>query len=277
MLKGQGPSGKSPAKQKVEAAASLSEALERSNTLQTREKTMYVHSGPLDGECHHDERFTIYIEVEKNLGACNCVSGQSGPCLCLDHRDHQRSSCERYPGNNTTCVIEPQSLSSLQRMAIGWGEDAIEIVGRTGLPRVWAGEDGIITAYAMTLGEACHTLVKASDFIRKQRLQKLTAPKPMPMPAAVHKKPSQPVTSKEPMPIHIFIRDRLWQWSLWVCTGTSQLSDVSPYDATDLKEEFDDIVEYDTENSHWSDDCHWQESGTMLWMKWAPMPQGAAG
>ena len=79
------------------------------------------------------------------------------------------------------------------------GEQANQIVGRVAGARLWAGTEALIAAYAVTLGEARHILVKARDFIRTQRLQKLTALKPTLMPTAktVPKQPSKTVIGKE--------------------------------------------------------------------------------
>ena len=57
------------------------------------------------------------------------------------------------------------------------GEEANQIVGRVAGARMWAGADALVAAYVVTLGEARHILVKARDFIKRQTLQKLTAPK----------------------------------------------------------------------------------------------------
>ena len=79
------------------------------------------------------------------------------------------------------------------------GEETNQIVGRVAGARLWAGTEAMICAYAVTLGEARHILVKAREFIRMQRLQKLTAPKTIPMPTAklVPKQPSKPFVGKE--------------------------------------------------------------------------------
>ena len=58
------------------------------------------------------------------------------------------------------------------------GEQAHEIVSRVSSMRMWAGTDALIAAYVVTLSEARHILVKAREFIKRQRIQKLTTHKP---------------------------------------------------------------------------------------------------
>ena len=77
-------------------------------------------------------------------------------------------------------------------------EQAHEIVGRVAGARMWAGTDALIAAYVVTLGEARHILVKACEFIKRQRIQKLTTPKSTGgVPSAPPKKLKKPVVGKE--------------------------------------------------------------------------------
>ena len=77
-------------------------------------------------------------------------------------------------------------------------EQAHEIVGRVSGARTWAGTDALVAAYVVTLGEACHILVKAREFIRRQKLQKLTTPKSVgEARSAPPKKLEKPVVGKE--------------------------------------------------------------------------------
>ena len=56
----------------------------------------------------------------------------------------------------------------------------------------------MIAAYSVILGKARHILVKAREFIRKQRIQKLTAPKlTAEVPSAPSKKLEKPTIGKE--------------------------------------------------------------------------------
>ena len=63
----------------------------------------------------------------------------------------------------------------------------------------------------ITLMEACHILVKARDFIRKQRIQKLTNPKPTTL-SAVPKMKEKAAKTKEPEPWHrkVCRADKYW-------------------------------------------------------------------
>ena len=68
-----------------------------------------------------------------------------------------------------------------RRQSVGEGytrEEAHEIIGLGCQCKwMWAGTDAFVAAYVVMLGEARHILVKAREFIRKQRLQRLTSPK----------------------------------------------------------------------------------------------------
>ena len=78
------------------------------------------------------------------------------------------------------------------------GEQAHEIVGRVAGEWMWAGTEAFIAAYVVTLGEARHILVKAREFIRGQRIQKLMTPKPTRgAPSAQPKKLEKPAVGKE--------------------------------------------------------------------------------
>ena len=57
------------------------------------------------------------------------------------------------------------------------GDQALGIIARLEGHRLWASTEATITACPIMLMEAQHILVKARDFIRKQRIQKLTGPK----------------------------------------------------------------------------------------------------
>ena len=59
------------------------------------------------------------------------------------------------------------------------GDQALEIIARLEGHWLWAGTEVMITACPIMLMEARHILVKVRDFIRKQRIQKLTSPKPI--------------------------------------------------------------------------------------------------
>ena len=85
------------------------------------------------------------------------------------------------------------------------GDQALEIGARLEGHRLWAGTEATITACPITLMEARHILVKARDFIRKQRIQKLTSPK-LTTPSAVPKTKEKTSKAKEPEPWHGEVR-----------------------------------------------------------------------
>ena len=72
------------------------------------------------------------------------------------------------------------------------GEQAHEIIAQ-----MWAGTDAYIVAYVVTLPEAHHILVKAREFIKRQRIQKLTTLKPTGVVSAPPKKLEKPAVGKE--------------------------------------------------------------------------------
>ena len=93
------------------------------------------------------------------------------------------------------------------------GEQAHEIVGRVSGTRTWAGTDALVAAYVVTLGKARHILVKAREFIRRQKIQKLTTPKSIgETRSAPPKKLEKPVVGKEAEHRRSKVRraDRYW-------------------------------------------------------------------
>ena len=78
------------------------------------------------------------------------------------------------------------------------GEQAHEIIGQVSSTQMWAGTDALVAAYVVMLGEARHILVKAREFIKRQRIQKLMTPKPAGgVLSAPPKKIEKPVVGKE--------------------------------------------------------------------------------
>ena len=156
--------------------------------------------------------------------------------------------------------------------------------------RSWAGTDALVAAYAVTLGEVRHLLVKAREFVRRQTIQKALAPKSPPTP-----------TERERKPVVSEAREHRWKkvrwadvyWARKLESGHAQHmqrlidkrlealmhpplvdvsyssrldsedgpyesaqdaastpSDSSPCEVTDSEEEGDDVIAYDTEDSH---------------------------
>ena len=197
-------------------------------------------------------------------------------------------------------ILSPTACMAFKgRRSVGEGyigEEANQIVGRVTRARLWAGTEAMICAYAVTLGEARHILVKAREFIRTQRIQKLTTPKTIPMPTAkpVPKQPSKPSVGREAEHRRSKVKRADKYWAKKLESGHTQhtqrliderleelthpplidppyssgtdsadelyesaqeplgyTTDSSPYEVTDTEDEdWDDIVEYDTETSH---------------------------
>ena len=78
-------------------------------------------------------------------------------------------------------------------------DQALEIIARLEGHWLWAGTEATIMACLIMLMEARHILVKARDFIRKQRIQKLNSPKPT-NPSAVPEMKEKTSKAKEPEP-----------------------------------------------------------------------------
>ena len=82
----------------------------------------------------------------------------------------------------------------------------------------------MITACLITLVEARHFLVKARDFIQKQRIQKLTSPKPT-VPSAVLKKKEKAPKTKEPESQHRKVCQADKDWARKLEQGYAQHMD----------------------------------------------------
>ena len=148
---------------------------------------------PSDGEHCRGERFAIYVEVERHRGLATVLVDKAVPAytwteeIIKDHLDRD------IPEMTQLVILSPTAcifFKGRRSMGEGYtGEEAHQIVGRVAGARMWAGTDALVAAYVVTLGEARHILVKACDFIKRQTLQKLTAPKTMSgVPSAPSKK-----------------------------------------------------------------------------------------
>ena len=110
------------------------------------------------------------------------------------------------------------------------GDQALEIVARLEGHWLWASTEVTIMACPITLMEARHVLVKARDFIRKQRIQKLTSPKPTTL-LAVQKMKEKASKAKEPELQHgkVCRADKYWAKKLeqgyGQCTHAQQIID----------------------------------------------------
>ena len=136
---------------------------------------------PSDGERRRGERFAIYVKVERHRGLATVLVDKAVPAytwteeIIKDHLDRD------IPEMSQMVILSPTACICFKgRRSVGegyTGEEAQQIVGRVAGAQMWAGTDAFIAAYMVTLGEARHILVKAHDFIKRQRLQKLTASK----------------------------------------------------------------------------------------------------
>ena len=238
MPKGQGATGKSLGKQEADvelkALTSLAEAMEWNKLTKGEVSTEETHFQLSDGEHHHGERFAIYFEVEKRQGLVPTPTDRSVLAyIWTDEiiRDHVSRD---IPEMTQLVVLSPSGCLAFKgKRSLGegyMGDQALEIVTRLEGHRLWAGMEAMITACPITLMEARHILVKVRDFIRKQRIQKLTSPK-LTTPSAVPK--MKEMTSKakelEPQCGKVHRADKYWAKKLeqgyGQCTHTQQIID----------------------------------------------------
>ena len=170
------------------------------------------------------------------------------------------------------------------------GEEAHQIIDRVAGARSWAGTDALVAAYAVTLREARNLLVKAQEFVRCRTIQKVLAPKSPPTPTERERKPvigearehrrkkvrradvywARKLESGHTQHVQRLIDEQLealmhpalvdvpYSSGLDSDNGpygsaqdaASTPSDSLPYEVTDSEEEGDDVVAYDTEDSH---------------------------
>ena len=196
--------------------------------------TEEAHSQPLDGEHRCGERFTIYFEVEKQQGLVPTPADRSVPAYVWTDeiiRDH----VSRDIPEMTQLVVLSSSgcLAFKGKRSLGegyTGDQALEIITRLEGHWLWASMEVMITACPIMLMEARHVLIKARDFIRKQRIQKLTSPK-LTTPSAVPKMKEKTSKAKELEPRHgkVCQADKYWAKKLeqgyGQCTHTQQIID----------------------------------------------------
>ena len=199
----------------VKAMASLAEAMECSKLTKGEVSTEETPSQPSDGEHRRGKRFAIYFEVEKQQGMVPTLANRSVPAYVWTDeiiRDHVSRD---IPEMTQLIVLSPSGCVAFKgKRSLGegyMGDQALEIVGRLEGHWLWAGTEAMITACPMKIVEAQHVLVKARDFIQKQRIQKLTSPKLMTL-SAVPKKKEKVSKTKEPEPQHgkVCQADKYW-------------------------------------------------------------------
>ena len=171
------------------------------------------------------------------------------------------------------------------------GEEAHQIIDRVAGARSWAGTDALVAAYAVMLREARQLLVKAREFVRRWTIQKALAPKSPPTQTEQERKPivsearehrrkkvrrADVYWARKLESGHTQHAQRLIYERLEALThpplvdvpyssgldsddgpyGSAQDAtpgDSSPYEVADSEEEGDDVVAYDTEDSHQND------------------------
>ena len=187
----------------LKALTSLAEVMECNKLTKGEVSTEEAHSQPSDGEHCCRKRFTIYFEVEKQEGLVPTPADRSVPAYIWTNeiiRDHvSRDILEM----TQLVVLSPSGCLAFKvKRSLGegyTGDQALEIVTRLEGHWLWAGTEVMIMACPIMLMEARHILVKARDFIRKQRIQKLTSPKPT-TPSAMPKMKEKTSRAKEPEP-----------------------------------------------------------------------------
>ena len=207
MPKGEkGTTCKSPAKQETDVETKvimcLTNVLDKQKLSDGDRRTTDANPTLSDGECRRGERFAIYVEVERHRGLATVLVDKDVPTYTWTEeiiRDHLERD---IPEMTQMVILSPTACMFFKgRRSVGegyTGEQAHEIVGRVSSARMWAGTDALIGAFVVTLGEARHILVKASKFIKRQRIQKLTTLKLMGgAPSTSPKKLEKPAIGKE--------------------------------------------------------------------------------
>ena len=181
------------AKQEMEdgearALASVAEALEAHNKLATKRKSS-AGATLSDGECCRGEKYTLYMEVERDVGIGRPVADRALPSYVWNEeliRDHMDWVIEDISDitilSPTACLIFRGQRSAKE----GFGtEELQQIIERINGQYIWGGKNAVVVGIAVTLAESWHILVKARNFIRTQKLQKMTMPSTSPTPRDV--------------------------------------------------------------------------------------------
>ena len=175
----------------TKAVTSLAEAMERHRL--AHEKAGGACPTPPDAERHCRERSAIYVEVERHRGLETVVVDKAVPTYTWTEpiiQDH----LERYiPEMTQMIVLSTMAVIFFKgRRSVGegyTGEEAHQIIDRVAGVQSWAGTDALVAAYAVTLREARHLLVKAREFVRCWTIQKVLALKSPPAPTERERKP----------------------------------------------------------------------------------------
>ena len=161
------------------ALASVAEALDAHNKLAAKRKS---GAGPTlsDGECHRGEKYALYMEVERDVGIGQPLVDRALPSYAWNEeliRDHMDRVIEDISDitvlSPTACLI----FRGRRLVKEGFGtEELQQIIERINGQYIWAGKNALVVGIAVTLAESRHILAKARNFIRTQKLQKMTMP-----------------------------------------------------------------------------------------------------
>ena len=189
----------------LKALTSLAEAMECNKLTKGEVSIEEAHSQLSDGEHCCGKRFTFYFEVEKRQGLVPTPADRLVPAyIWTDEiiRDHVSRD---IPEMTQLVVLSPSgclAFKGKRSLREGYtGDQALEIVTRLEGHQLWASMEATIMVCPIMLMEARHVLVKARDFIRKQRIQKLTSPKLTTL-SAMPKMKEKTSKAKEPEPWH---------------------------------------------------------------------------
>ena len=176
------PGASMPARQETEdvearALANVADALDAHNKSATKRKSG-AGSTPSDGECHRGEKYALYMEVERDVGIGRPVADRALPSYAWNEeliRDHMDRVIEDI---SDIAVLSPMAcliFRGRRSAKEGFGaEELQQIIERINGQYIWAGKNVLVVGIAVTLAESRHILAKARNFIRIQKLQKMT-------------------------------------------------------------------------------------------------------
>ena len=289
------PSTSMPARQKTEdvearALASVADVLDTHNKSATKRKSG-AGSTPSDGECCHGEKYTLYMEVERDVAIGWPVADRALPSYVWNEeliRDHMDRVIEDI---SNIAVLSPMACLIFRgRRSVKEGfstEELQQIIERINGQYIWAGKNALVVGIAVTLAESQHILAKARNFIRTQRLQKMTMLSASPTPTDVRPSLTDALpqgwgkgrradkhfakmvaannlknlqhkgdewmqcllhAAARPLPMTSDAESGEEPYESAMDYGAT--TDTLPYEAYDSEEESDDVVAYDTETSH---------------------------
>ena len=169
--------------------ASIAETLDAHNKLAAKRKSS---AGPTlsDGECCRGEKYALYMEVERDVGINRPVADRALPSyawneeLIKDHMDRVIEDISDIAVLSPTACLIFRGRRSVKE---GFGtEELQQIIERINYQYIWAGKNALVVGIAVTLAKSQHILAKSRNFIRTQKLQKMTMPSTSLTPRDVH-------------------------------------------------------------------------------------------